>query len=1681
MRPTFVVFKSFPSFPLWLPLICLLGCLISLGTGSLEAQDDVQDNVETTLIFSDVGTITPGQTFNLDLTIEGKFNLAGWETGILFNPDILELVSVEEGDLLKNALFQPGAIDNGAGSITGLSSTLLGKGEASTPGKLVTLNFKARQEGKSFVRLDSTNLGDTEAKPIPVSIIDTEITVEEVTVPGPPEEAGEVEPEVPPAGDADVVGDPAETSNDNTTVEESGPLAEESDIESETVVESPEMPPVSAEPQAPAEAGEAEPKMPPVGETDVVADPAETSEDNTTAKESEPSAEVDFAETPPVDTPTITLTTSVLVIEGKVYLEKGGMEASPGQIVKVANISSNISQEGKVDTKSRYNVMLSDSLQPVAQSGDQLEITVTDSAGETYQKTHDLTNSEIELGKVSLDLETDLPVKTGVLKVSGQVYLQDGTSSVGEGVTVSVAINSLVEHTPTTSDGHYTVELGNGTVAVAATNDTVMVTTSLNDQTYGSVKQVLLMEEVLAGKLADLNLISELQQPVEMVNTGEPDAPPIFSEMVQFKDPNLEQALRDQITGNALTLGTPIPGAKLARYHLSQLTRLNAVDLGIVDLSGLEYCTGLYELNLSLNQITDISTISQMATLTHLSIAGNLVSDISPLADLESLTFLSINGNRIEDLSPLSKLTRLTNLYCSNNQVIDISALANLTQLQTLALTANRNPQTGRSLSDIRPMTKLKQMRTLKLGNNQISDISALNRMANLTSLRLPYNQITDITALSTLNQLRRLDLSHNRVSEITVLANIPGVTEWLDLTGNQIRSIKPLLDSLERARGQPIPADGVHVLGKVWLHQNPLDNVSATYLLSQLKTSRVEVFYDALVPFDIIPILNPMIETRLRAALELSLGSGQGRAVPFQPDPLTRSNTISLTTLDLSNAGLVEIDLDFFKGFPNLKHLLLADNPLSANTILVQIPELEEAGIEVDLGTVQIGQVSIQASETEILASPKAKTLLTITVTDIDGAPVESALVRLKADRGDVDPHATNNSKGIYTATYKSVNSPGEAIVTAQVSGYPLVDANRPVDGVIKLLLTEMSVSAEKSILAASGPKQVQTGEPVHLFIKLLSNDGFVLQDRPVRIGVTPAKGVSIDSYRQTNQYGRTTVSVTSAIPGTKVVNAFSNDLQLQSEISIEFTGEAIELPKEEAETVEVSLTKSELLADGISTLGMTITVLDADGEGLPDRELQLTLESCRSEQLTSSPAFTSLTALACTGVPGKVGEQTQDGMLSQVRNNFDGSYHVTYTAGTQPTTIRISAMTSNQKLATAVVKLNPLSDNQVRVTEDINDLSSNPSITNKTNQLSLNSVSEIYETQIFQQQIYITNGSNIVGWSLDIDYDATMLEVVSVEEGDFLRQSSANTLFQPGLIDSIEGQVTDIGTTALTTEVASGNGVVAVVTFKATSTGSSRLSGITTTRLSRVKLMDITGAEIEVAVEALANQTVQVLAADPCDVNLDGTVDIFDLVLVVQQLKQTEFENPRLDVNFDDIIDLLDLILVGQCFDQPKGAPAILAINEPVILSKPELAFQLIGMIDGWIHEAQQMAVNPIVKAVGFEGGILILQRIKEQLRPSETVLLANYPNPFNPETWIPYRLSQPGDVTIMIYNAGGRLIRRLGLGPQPAGYYEHKGQAAYWNGKTEAGEIAASGTYFYTIKTDHYHQTRKMLVLK
>ena len=104
------------------------------------------------------------------------------------------------------------------------------------------------------------------------------------------------------------------------------------------------------------------------------------------------------------------------------------------------------------------------------------------------------------------------------------------------------------------------------------------------------------------------------------------------------------------------------------------------------------------------------------------------------------------------------------------------------------------------------------------------------------------------------------------------------------------------------------------------------------------------------------------------------------------------------------------------------------------------------------------------------------------------------------------------------------------------------------------------------------------------------------------------------------------------------------------------------------------------------------------------------------------------------------------------------------------------------------------------------------------------------------------------------------------------------------------------------------------------------------------------------------------------------------------------------------------------------------------------------------------------------------LFLQEI-----PAETELLRNYPNPFNPETWIPYRLAEDAFVTLTIYDGNGQIVRTLDVGHQAASIYESRSKAVYWNGRNDFGETVASGIYFYTLTAGDFSATRKMVILK
>ena len=114
-------------------------------------------------------------------------------------------------------------------------------------------------------------------------------------------------------------------------------------------------------------------------------------------------------------------------------------------------------------------------------------------------------------------------------------------------------------------------------------------------------------------------------------------------------------------------------------------------------------------------------------------------------------------------------------------------------------------------------------------------------------------------------------------------------------------------------------------------------------------------------------------------------------------------------------------------------------------------------------------------------------------------------------------------------------------------------------------------------------------------------------------------------------------------------------------------------------------------------------------------------------------------------------------------------------------------------------------------------------------------------------------------------------------------------------------------------------------------------------------------------------------------------------------------------------------------------------------------------------------------------IRNAFLSLQLTVGDVRPKDTVLAQNFPNPFNPETWIPYQLSKSAEVSIHIHNVAGHLIRTLDLGLKPTGAYMTPSTAAYWDGKNSVGEHVSSGIYFYTLQTADFAATRRMVILK
>ena len=299
----------------------------------------------------------------------------------------------------------------------------------------------------------------------------------------------------------------------------------------------------------------------------------------------------------------------------------------------------------------------------------------------------------------------------------------------------------------------------------------------------------------------------------------------------------------------------------------------------------------------------------------------------------------------------------------------------------------------------------------------------------------------------------------------------------------------------------------------------------------------------------------------------------------------------------------------------------------------------------------------------------------------------------------------------------------------------------------------------------------------------------------------------------------------------------------------------------------------------------------------------------------------------------------------------------------------------------------------------------------------------------------------------------------------GDNQKGASFTPLSQPFVVEAQDVNGSALTGISVTFAVTAGGGTLSTTITRTDENGRAE-SKLTLGPNLGTNTVEVSAAGIEstVTFHAISDTESPPIIAD---VNSDGSVNILDLIVVASELGNTG-ANLVVDVNQDGVVNILDLILVAGMFEGAAAAPSAQS-QVPETLTAVE--------VQGWLTDARALEVRDSTVKRGF----VVLEQLLVSLTPRETKLLANYPNPFNPETWIPYRLAEDAFVTLTIYDGSGRVVRTLDVGHRIASAYENRSKAVHWDGKNGLGEGVASSVYFYTLTAGDYSATRKMVILK
>ena len=1168
--------------------------------------------------------------------------------------------------------------------------------------------------------------------------------------------------------------------------------------------------------------------------------------------------------------------------------------------------------------------------------------------------------------------------------------------------------------------------------------------------------------------------------------------PPV---VVTVPDPHLAAALR-----TALNLDRNEPITQLSMQE--GIRELTIPNRQITDLTGLEHAKKIVRLSLWENQIKDVTPLTNLIQLREIHLQANQISDIRALAGLTQLRQLHLWGNQIRDISALAGLTKLESLWLQNNQIRDVTALAELVNLRELRLVGNpiqdkkplfellrKNPDVKIYLEDGKDPLPVPQVNTTPTSLADIAliiDSSYSMRRNDPDNLRKsgaklfitsadPKVQIAIVDFHESARRLASLtfadttgkvalenavDRVHSSGDDTNIDAGLQQGFQELNASTSSAKKAAVLLtdgqgrieqDIIQKyaAKGWSIYTIGLgsgvdrteleriaHATGGEYFWASQASHIQAVYNKILAKTTYQSV----------IASLTGYINKGQQIVKKVSI-DGTLKQVYFGSD--WQGSTIELVLIDPDGTQITPQDAAAnpsitYQAAPTYA-IYTIDNPKPGDW------QMQATGTDIPAGGESFNLIVKATSDflTNFLSLDSSYAVgdtirigieiderIGDTFAPVLGATTSAKIIRPDGkidtltlfDDGSHNDVAANDGK--YANNYRAVDKLGTYLI---------------------------KVSAENGF-SREIQEQVVVGDSKNVFIDgstLTPAAGATLKQTPNVISAVisgPAGGINansivlkVDGKTVTHTYNQVNQLV-SYRPGG--LSGGSHDVQLSLK---DASGNTIdttwEFTIESTTTAHPYIYWTERSTDKIQRANL-------DGSNIKDL-------------ITSVDGLIHPNRIALDVAGGKMywtidGRRGATGKIQ--RANFDGTNIETLVTGLHYP-IGIALDVSGDKMywtewTSAKIRCANLDGSNMK------DLVTHTDGLSEPQGIALDvSGGKLYWTDMLTNKIQRANLDGTSVQDLVTGLGLPVGIVLDVSDGKMYWTEWAAAIIRCANLDgsNIKGLVTHIDGLSEPQDIALdvSDGKMYWIDKGTGKIQRANLDG------TNIEDLVTTGLESPLGIAlAIGPADTSIPPVVREDINGDGVVDLQDIKVIAANLGQTG-ENDA-DVNEDGIVNAEDIILVIAAIEAAAAAPTLHTQARNLFTAEE---------VQQWLTEARGLAD----KSPAHRRGIAVLEQLLTLLTPKETALLPNYPNPFNPETWVPYQLAKPADVTLTIYDINGRVVRTLDLGHQSMGIYESRSRAAYWDGKNNVGEPVASGVYFYTLKAGDFSATRKMLVRK